>query len=166
MSYYIREDGQLAVAQIPKAGLNTMNDWLGGWDVVKNDDTRLLACPTRVMFIRNPIVRLQSAYSFMRVQADNGNLMKHGAPVNSWHPFVDYILENDNLHWTPQVKRTGNLQTVVHRLEDLGHIFWRYHESMVNHNNATRRRPVDNYRLADIVDYYMEDFNLWLGAEL
>ena len=166
MSWFIREDNQLAVAEIPKAGLNTIREWLTGFDVVKNDDERLINCPVRVMFVRNPLVRLQSAYSFLRVCEANGNKMKHGAPLGSWHDFVDYILVNDNLHWNPQVRRTGHLQTVVHRLEDLNHIFYRYHENMVLHSNPTRRVPVDNYRLHDIVEYYLEDFDLWLGAEL
>lgn len=167
MSYYIREDNQLAVAEIPKAGLSTIREWLHpGFVVVKNNDPRLKNCPVRVMFVKNPLARLQSAYSFLKVRDALGSKMKHGAPLSSWHDFVDYILENENIHWMPQVKRAGHLQTVVHRLEDLNHIFYRYHEGMVLHSNITRRVPVDNYRLLDIVEYYMGDFDLWLGAEL
>lgn len=166
MSYYFSKKHDLAVAQIPKAGLMTLQDWLYGFDVVKNDDADLLNCSNRIMFVRNPISRLQSSYSFFKNIKDTGGNRSKGAPLDNWHDYVDFALENDNEHWRPQVEHSGGIQTKVHRFEDLSKVFFRYHPRHIGHKNRSARVPVDNYRIKDIVDYYSEDMNLWLGAEI
>jgi len=162
--WYLGEN--LAVAQIPKAGLNTMREWLSGFRVVGNDDPDLLACPQRVMFVRNPLNRLVSCYSFFKALSDIGKNHSCDAPVSSWESFVDHILVNDDPHWVSQVEHSGNKQTVVHRLEDMEFVWFRYYRGPLPWSNKTHRRPASNYRLLEIVKKYLDDYDLWLGAPI
>ena len=155
---------EVAIAQIPKAGLMTMNEWLRGFDLVRNDDERLLRCPVRVAFIRNPLLRLQSSYCFFKGMDASG--VRHGAlaPRESWQEYVDYILENENEHWQRQSDHTGGVQTITHRFEDLDNLFFRYHPHPVGHENKSAPCQISGYRLMDIVEYYRDDFKHWMGA--
>lgn len=164
MSWYTNDS--LAVAQIPKSGLMSIQDWLTGFDVVKNDDKRLLDCELRVMFVRNPLTRLQSAYSYMVGLKKSGSGFKHGAPLDSFESFIDHILIHDNEHWRPQHICSGGMQTIVHRFEDLSKVFFRYHQRPLTHTNISAREPINDYRLDDIVEFYREDIRLWMGAEI
>lgn len=160
--WYLSEN--VAIARIQKAGLMTMNAWLRGFELVRNDDPHLLQCPVRVAFIRNPLARLQSSYSFFKGMDAGGTRHNCPAPRETWEEYVDYILENENEHWIPQARHTGNLQTITHRFEDFDNLFFRYHSHPKTHENKSAPYPVNAYRLTDIVEYYREDFESWMGA--
>ena len=105
MPFFIDEARDLAVAQIPKAGIQSFKEWLGpSFDVVENDDSRLLSVTRRVAFIRNPQERLKSAFSFMYWLEEYGNGHHSRPDVADWRRFVDHILDPAtpvNEHWQP-----------------------------------------------------------------
>ena len=158
--WYIK-DG-LAVSQTPKAGLTTLGEWLSPCISVKNDDPRLMDCDRRVLFIRNPITRLVSSFSFISAFALRGKQHESKAPVFDWERFVDFTFEHDDAHWVPQLEWTGGLHTEVCRLEDLSTYWHRYYSSPVLWLNRSVHLPTSSYRLGDIVNKYSEDFDLWL----
>ena len=155
----------LAVALIPKCGLNTIREWIGPGAVsVKSDDEALFDVTRRVAFIRNPIDRLISAYSFFYWMDDYGmRSRKSNVPINDWDSFVDYVLSDktDDVHWTPQLNLIGYVANIYHRFENILEHYEKYRPGMLPHNNITSHRPVTNHRMDEIMKKYQCDLNLW-----
>jgi len=170
MPFFIDEARDLAVAQIPKAGIQTFRDWLGlSFDVVKNDDPRLLAVTRRVAFIRNPQERLKSCYSMMYWTLEYyGRPHWSNPPVDSWEIFVDHILDPNttvNGHWQPQTEHVGDVPNIYHRFENLADHWETYRPGFLPWNNRASRRPTPNYRVDDLIAMYSADIALWSGSD-
>lgn len=107
-----------------------------------------------VLYVRHPIQRLMSAHALFRIPKD--------AP--SWQTFVDYILENDNDYWLPQVQLHKDVDHVhYYRLE--GSTMVRSHPlRWLNATNVKRERP--EYRKHDLIDYYVNDLIAWEFGKL
>ena len=159
--WFIQPQNDLAVAMIPKAGVNSIRKWLREYEVVTNDDPQLLKMGRRVAFIRNPLARLRSAFSYFR-GLDNQNI-KHSvkAPTGTWASFVDFILENDDPHWHPQSDIAGDKQNIIHHFEDFNLYAPYYCNNIIYHLNKSVPRPVYDYRLHDIMNLYSRDYDLW-----
>lgn len=161
--FYMSENHDLAVAQIPKAGLNSIRDWLGReFRVVTNDQA--LSVSRRVAFIRNPVERLASCYSFMFWLNKRGDRHRSDAPVDCWESFVDHILTHDDEHWRPQSEHVGNVPNIIRRFESLPQCFGEFHAGILPHHNSSTRMSVNNYRAGDIAQFYIEDIRLWEAA--
>lgn len=168
MPYFIDEARDLAVAQIPKAGIQSFKEWLGpSFDVVANDSTRLLTVTRRVAFVRNPQDRLKSCFSFLYWMREYGREHWSRPDVTDWQRFVDHILNPAtpvNEHWQPQAEIIGSVPTVYHRFENLINHWETYRPGYLPHRNRTTRRPTPDYRIAELAAYYAEDQALWLAA--
>lgn len=169
MAYFIDEARDLAVAQIPKAGIQSFKVWLGpSFDVVENDDSRLLNVTRRVAFIRDPRDRLKSCFAFMYWMREYGREHWSQPDVTDWQRFVDHILNPAtpvNEHWQPQVEIIGSgIPTVYHQFENL-HLHWEtYRPGILPHLNRTSYPPTPDYRISELADRYAEDFTIWQGA--
>ena len=153
----------LAVAQIPKAGLTTIMEWLGrDFPPVSNDEARKVS--RRVAFIRHPIERLQSCYSFMYWLKDYGTPHKSGTPVDSWESFVDYALTHDNMHWQPQAEIVGDVPNIYRRFERLAECYEEFRPGILPWHHRTSRIPTTDYRAGDLAERYSADLALWEAA--
>lgn len=157
------------VALIRKAGSSSMSAVLSSW--VEVPVTTVMDISLRVAFIREPITKLISAYSFFRELHKRGTKMQSPpAPtkdaVESWESFVDYALDNYNVHWTSQVDYLTQdgvyVPTHTHRFEDIGTIWQQYFNTRLLPNyNACVHQEVDNYRADDLQEFYKKDLELW-----
>lgn len=157
----------LAVAQIPKAGLVSLQKALGkSFPTKPNNDPELLAIPRRVAFVRHPVERLRSAYSFFcRLKAE-GIQHSSGANISSWESFVDQVLagKHDDEHWRPQVEHIGTVPNIIHRLEDIDRHWHKYSDNPITRENTSPRQPTNDYRINDLRVKYAADMHLWLRA--
>lgn len=158
--FYMSIPRNLAVAQIPKAGLQTISEWLGReFPVVPNEEA--LKVSRRVAFIRHPIERLASCYSFFYWLTDYGRPSKEVGPVTQWEPFVDLVLSRDNEHWRPQVEHVGDVPNVYRRFENLAECYEEFRPGLLPHNNRASRLPTNDYRKDDLLALYADDLTLW-----
>ena len=106
-----------------------------------------------VLYVRHPVQRLMSSYSLFRIPKD--------AP--SWQTFIDYVLDNDNDYWLPQVQ--------LH--EDVDHVQYRRLEGSTLvmthplewHNSTHIRGGRPSYRGLDLMKYYIDDTNVWESSK-
>lgn len=159
--FYLSEQRDLAVAIIPKAGLMTIREWLGpGFRVVSNDEA--LAASRRVAFLRHPIERLRSCYSFMYWLSDYGTPHVSGAPVASWEAFVDHVLGGArDEHWIPQLEHCGAAPNIWRQFERLPECFEEFRPGLLPHLNRASRRPTSDHRQAELRHYYADDMLRW-----
>lgn len=171
MPYFIDESRDLAVAQIPKAGIQSFKEWLGpSFRVVENDDPALLTVTRRIAFVRNPQDRLKSCFAFMYWLRDYGREHWSRPDVTDWQAFVDHILDPatvENEHWQPQYELIGagaGIPTTIHRFENL-HLHWEgYRPGYLPHRNRTSWPATPDYRLPDLIAKYGDDQTLWQAA--
>ena len=156
----------LAVALIPKCGLQSIIAWMGKDSIrLQSNDSLLSVVEKRVAFIRNPIDRLVSAYSFFYWMDHYGKRGSEEIPIDSWESFVDHSLSVENEHWNPQTEMIGEIPNIYHRFENILEHFGKYRPGIFPHHNKSTRRPVTAYRLLDICEKYYKDFDVWLGAD-
>lgn len=167
--FFLDESRDLAVAQIPRCGINTIREWLGGVPVVRNDDARLAHISRRVAFIREPIDRLESAFSMFYWLTDYGWPHVSKAPVTSWETFIDLVLDAEKIedeHWRPQSVHVGDVPNIYHKFETLAINFELYRPGILPHNNKTTRAPIiiASYRLDELKKKYESDTALYERA--
>ena len=169
MPYFLDEARDLAVAQIPRAGIQTYNEWLGPtFRIVEHDDPALMTVTRRVAFVRDPRDRLKSAFALMYWMNDYGRPHQSRPDVTDWQHFVDHVLNPaipDDEHWMPQVELFGTgIPTVYHKFENLLNHWENYRPGILPHNNRTTWPPTPDYRLTELADKYADDFTLWQAA--
>ena len=158
--FYMDIDRDLAVAQIQKAGLSTMFEWLGrSFKLVDNETAKQVS--TRVAFFRHPIERIPSCYSFLYWHKEYYQPHVCGAPTDSWENFVDYILVHEDGHWMPQVKHVGDTPTIYHRFENLADHFEKYRPGILPHKNISTRLPTNDYRADELIEMCADDLRIW-----
>jgi len=164
MTWYVDEARDLAVAQIPRAGLTTIAGWLGWPKAVKNNDPALMRISRRVAFIREPVDRLESAFSFFYWRADYGWPHSTPAPIDSWEAFVEYVLDPtnpDDAHWQPQIERIGgeSVATELYLFEDLADVWEDIRPGILPWHNRTSRAPtiVQDHRITELRQKYTVD---------
>ena len=166
--FFVSAKHDLAVAQIPKCGIQTFQEWLGkDFEVVANDAPVLGDISRRVAFIRHPLERLKSCYSFFYWMNDYGHTSKNKVNTTSWREFVDQVLSDkpDNEHWLSQSEHIGSVPNIVHRFEDFSKHWETYRKGIMPWNNKSSRLPTFPYRTAKLVAKYSDDFALWEDAE-
>jgi len=174
-------DGDTAHSCLPKNGTHSLRLFFGQKPVVSNNGVKNIS--ERVGWIRHPIDRLRSAYSYSRATNDQGlaihteyAIVKLGGKseempdqLTSWERFVDFSLdEAKNPHWNCQVDMLTTahgqfLPTVVHRFEDISKLWHLYYDEPLAHKNKIPAEEVNtNYRKVDLAKRYSADFDLWM----
>jgi len=157
----------LAMSCLPKNGSQSLRSKFKS-GVVANEEA--LNFSTRVVWLREPLDRLVSNYSFFKTinEMDCHRGRPNLQDTDSWESFIDFVLDgNENIHWNPQVEQLtldGNyLGTVTHKFEDITKLWGTYYRGRIPHMNGCVHEPTTTYRLAEIEDKYKEDFDLWRG---
>ena len=160
--FFQSAERDLAIAQIPKCGITSFREWLSDFDLIPNDR---VCVSKRVAFIRHPLERIKSAYSYMYwIQHRGGRLPDSRITTESWESFVDWALENDNEHWRPQIEFVGDVPNIWHRFENLDLYWERYKPGILGHENRASRLDTSEYREADLRAMYSDDLRLWEQA--
>jgi hypothetical protein len=165
-TYFVSRPHDLAVAQIPKSALHSIREWLGPEFQPRPPD-EAVAVSRRIAFIREPIDRLKSCYSFMRGLKDRGCPHKSGAPLGSWQVFVDHVLSgNINEHWTPQCNLVGDCLTQPIRLTDIDRAAIKILGRPIGRLNQSERARTPDYRAEELKTMYAGDYALLEAAWL
>jgi hypothetical protein len=161
--FHLSPSGTLAVAQIPKAGLCSIGLWLSGFSLVSNDAA--MDADRRIAFIRHPIERLRSCYSFFVGLAESGSPHHSMAPLESWQTFVDHILSGaSNEHWDSQVALCGGVPNEWIKFESINDFATGIHPAPLPRLNVSIRRQTDDYREDELVSRYLIDLRQWEAA--
>lgn len=149
---------QHAIALMPKCG-NTSFSALVRSPRLSIEDA--LKIETRVMFIRDPIERLVSAFSFFKYLNDE-TPREDVTPeaTSSYEAFVDFALAYPNPHWMPQMKLTGGIATKLHKfncesIRQWWPLYWP--GRLPDWLNSCTHLPTNNYRSTDLKYYYADD---------
>jgi len=164
---YTQIDG-VALALIAKAGIQSFTEASGDQWYMSNEQA--IEFPTRVFFIRKPIDRLESCYSFLIGLKDEGAKqdMIPEEHLLTWQLFVDYILANSDEHWDPQTEQLlyKGILTPTHilKFEDVSNWWPNFFDVPLPHVNASIRLAVEDYRLEEINNFYSVDNDVWINA--
>lgn len=131
-----------------------------------NDD--VLDIPIRVAWIRHPIERLISAYSFFKlINERDRDPHRAAAHTSNWHSFVDYTLITENEHFDSQVDQLTKdgiyIPTVTEKFENIMIHWGKYLGGSLPWVNGVVHQLVDDYRSDDLAVKYAKDMELWLG---
>lgn len=156
----------LAMSCIPKNGSTSMRNAMPSNKIYENDE--VLDVPVRVAWIREPIERLKSCYSFfhyLNAHDNNGQRTPTAEHTSSWEKFVDHALSTKNIHWNPQkeiLMIDGEyIPTVSHKFEEIMERWGDYKPGLLPWQNACTKLPINDYRKDDINEFYTEDIALW-----
>ena len=173
MTFLTRQNSNVAIALNQRAGTHAMRDAMGKHIEITNEQA--LAYPQRVLFLRNPIERLKSSYSHMRDLLERGAYYQ-GESVNparspefavTWYRFIDFILDNQDSHWSPQTESfyvNGEFApNRVHRFESVTARWPDYQPNAIGGGHSFAR-PVDIdliYRKTEVDALFASDTVLW-----
>jgi len=162
-----------AISSIPKCGSQSVEGavtGMRGGRIIENEEA--MNYDTRVMFIRDPIVRLHSNFSFFWWLEFNGAdyfsfipkgilTGQRGSEDIDYKNFIDYALDNPDPHWGSQVDlMTFNgefIPTHIHKFEDIQEHWEKYAAGRLPWYNAWSRIPITDYRQDDIKSFYQKD---------
>ena len=155
------------VALIPKAGTQSIQEF--AQEVITNTETNRYK--HAIAFLRNPLTRLVSCYSFLHnlivVNKQNTSVNIAAENLSSYSAFIDYMLLNDDEHWIPQVELIQHdretHQTVFYTFENMPETFKKLFSINLQHINSSQHLEISSYRLDDITRYYKGDFEKWLS---
>lgn len=170
---------QVAVSYLPK-NASTSLSLLFDSDGIYTSDAIMELSEKRVAWIRHPIDRLISAYSFFLSSYELGHLhtasilgvpedLNPSVDLSSWKAFVEFILNNPNEHWNPQVPQLTTSEGVwvpthTHRFEDLDLLWGNYFDTPLGRENEGSLVPVDpEVREEELNCYYLADLECWEG---
>jgi len=149
-----------ALALAPKCGSTSFSARAGNPRITNDEAVNL---ETRVMFIREPIDRFVSAYSFFYA-LNSDDPFRDNVPRSVTHHgyeyFVDHALATPNPHWAPQMDLTGGIANRLHKFDCESIRKWwptYWAGRLPDWINACSHLPVSDYRADDIRRYYAED---------
>lgn len=156
---------KLAMSVIPKVGSTSIKTsvpnqvWRSNAEVVNQFSDR-------VAWIRHPIRRVESMYKFLKDQHESGASTLSHIPTGDYKLFIDFVLENENQHWKPQVEILTEsgiwVPTVAHKFEDIGTLWSNYYDWDLECKNGSSDHPVlYNYRRKELNDVFKADLDLW-----
>lgn len=175
MTYAVCDAFEPAVSVIQKCGSQSIRmavTSMRGGKIITNEDA--LKRDIRVMFIRDPLERLQSCFSHFSWLEFNGadyyDILPKGIlsgidnTESDYQKFIDYILENNECHWSSQVKQMTEsgvfTPTVVHKFEEIQEHWEKYAVGKLPWENAWSKLPISDYRHDDVIMHYADDYNL------
>lgn len=159
-----------AIARVPKNGSQSLYMALAPAEQLTNEEA--LQKELRVMFVRDPFDRLASAYSFFSFLKSIGSRVEPAVPdFSGYEGFLDWALESDDSHVTPQVATLRALDgTFVpnrfHWLREIHNVWNDYYPGLIPdkedfpHRHSCQRLAASDYRRQDILTRYAEDFDL------
>lgn len=100
-----------------------------------------------ILIIRNPWVRLQSAY--------------HGFAESTIEEYIDRVLSVPNIHWSPQTVQHPVFTRAV-KLEYIND--WWPLDKDFPIMNMQRTRFTTDYRRDDLAQFFAPDLEVWRGA--
>ncbi len=129
----------------------------------------VLNIPIRVAWIRHPMNRLVSAYfNFHYLIGINFSMRFKFTEevVESWPNFVDYILEHDDPHWSPQIQtltyQGEYLPTHTEKFENIAKNFNNYVPGTLVKTNIKPKTPVSlAHKTDEVFNKYREDYKVW-----
>lgn len=144
------------MAIVPKCGSHTIRSCFRSKEISVE---KALKREVRVAWVRNPLDRLESYFSYKNANSSLG-------PIQTWEDFIDSIFITNNAHWIPQIELlTHNslyVPTITHKFEDFPKLWGSYFTGLIPHLNGCVHESVNReYRLSDIEAYYKEDFEIW-----
>ena len=164
----------IALCIIPKSGSTSFRDALmAGRFLTKAE---VLDCDKRVAFMRSPLDRWSSAYSFFHFLHENNIKGQHEHEVpqsvthNGYEAWVDFALEvaiseKPNMHWVRQAEIMGGVQTHVYRLNraNIDAHWGKYWPGIKpgHLNGLTEHLPITDYRVDEIKNYYSDDLTMY-----
>lgn len=163
--YYLHskhEDESPLVALIHKCGSSTISNALHAAHTVMVDKSD--SYPVRIAFIRDPIERIKSWYSFLTGIAETGSQTIYHIDISTYESFIDSALSNPGLViFQPYSTGFQNL-TDVYKLSDIESVWPKYFKlrRKPSRSNAFYPHPgINDYRLDELRDLYREDLELW-----
>ena len=166
--WLVNDNRTIAMSCLPKNGSTSMRN--AGFSDHIFSNSEVIDVPVRVAWIRNPLERLVSAYSFfhyLNETGKNGQAAPGKKETSSWESFIDCVLSMENPHWSKQVeslKLNGHyIATITHKFEDIMQLWGHYHKGFLPWQNACTKLEVNAYRRLDIELAYSEDIKLWSG---
>lgn len=129
----------------------------------------------RVAFVRDPLERLDSAFSHFWFISSVGSsfddmpvehLYVEGRGLQGdYEAFIDYILGNENCHWIPQVDILSYegvfVPNIIYKLSNIKDVWENYFTGYLPWENAWSKQKVKPYRIDDLKEYYKLDLKLW-----
>ena len=178
------EDGGHAIGHVPKNASTAIRDAINRrtQQTIKYTQDSVKSFNERIVFIREPFERFNSAYSMFWYLNENGYNGQSGYvtyndthgypddPVKSYEHWVDFAIEktlsrNVNLHWYPQYIQYGvdkNIPTKYFRFDDVNKVWGDYWPGFLPRQNAlTEHRPTTDYRKDDLEILYHRDIALY-----
>ena len=157
----------MALAIVAKVGTQSFREAEAHWYVTNEE---ALIYPERIFFIREPFLRLVSAYSFFK-GLERAGTRYEALPLSAitdWETFVDYILLNEDEHWMPQTDTTlytGDgvfVPTKIMRFEDVTKWWPLFSSKRLPHENQSVPQEVDiMYRRAEVDAFYSNDYAIY-----
>lgn len=156
--------GDRCVALLPKSGSQSIQRALGTKCV--SAERVLEDCSTRLAFIRNPIARLESNFTYFKfLGLEYGVWAVPVEAIRSWESFVDYTLEHEDDHWKPQMQLVSHqgitVPNVFHRMETMDNVWPDYFSTRIPHINSLSSQAQPSYRMGDLYDCYADDLEKW-----
>lgn len=122
----------------------------------------------RIAFIREPLERLGSCYSFFKLIFSDGvnydgDINPHNA--RSWHSFVDFVLDSNSNdeHIKPQSEQVSNV-THIFRFDEMNNWWPKISPKKLQKLNESVRQPIDDYRISELRAKYIDDLELYNSA--
>lgn len=152
--WLVNAEETLAIALIPKAGSTTIRKVMEDRGCTEMGHTSVMRVPHRIAFVREPLDRLISCYSYFHAHNGKERTFFPIEATETWEAFIDYILEHKDKHWAQQTELVGGFATSWYRLEHIGNILG----GDVPRLRQSIHEPVNNYRYHEITAYYYRDF--------
>lgn len=140
----------VGVLTIPKCASSSMKKMTKGAAKSLKRDT----IPKRmIVFVRDPIERLESAYRFFSKSRSN----KFNA---TWFELVDAVLNgHPNIHWMPQTRYIENFPGIeAYPFECLATVWRALFGTELTWANPSDPMDLAGYRIDELKEHYREDY--------
>jgi len=164
--WLVTADRNIAMSCLRKVGSVSMQNIIKHKEI--EDNKSVLDVKQRVFWVRKPIDRLISCYSFFHhLNNTDGNGVRVLSAENtaSWESFIDTILSSKDPHWNPQAEQlkidNKPIWTIAHKFEDIIKKWGDYLPGLLPWYNACTHLDISDYRRGEIESLYREDAELW-----
>lgn len=154
-----------SVACLPKVAGSSIRSHFKS-PIYTNEEVKA-QCKERFFWIKHPITRLVSNYSFRKAILESGG--KIDIPedaITCYESFIDYTFLCNDPHWNPQTEQLSigenYIPTHTYQLEELASTWGLHFRGFLPHINGVVHEPAQTrYRYAEILNKYQQDFDKW-----